>query len=212
MKITGAIFDFDGTIFDSMHVWRGIKKGFIESLGVTFTKEDEDSFKSVFLMEALQLAKDRFNLPMSNSELCSLFFDYLTNLYVADTKPKNDIIPFLKKLKENNVKIAIATASGTPAVEAALKKFGMREYFDAIISTYDVFAAKTEPTVYRATHEAIGTPKESTYIFEDALYAAKTAKADGFKVIAIYDKSEPNQEELKALADEYVFNFGEVKF
>ncbi len=212
MKITGAIFDFDGTLFDSMHVWHGIRYKFIEKLGITFTKEDEEAFKGLYLRESLILAKERFALELTMQEIFDKFFDYIKERYLVEAEPKNDIIEFLKKLKANGVKIAIATASGTPAVEAALKKFGMREYFDAIYSTYDVGAAKTEPTVYRVTHDAIGTPKESTWIFEDALYAAKTAKADGFKVVAIYDKSEPNQKELKALADEYVFNFVEFEF
>ena len=46
MEITGAIFDFDGTLFDSMHVWKGIRYKFFERLGLKFTKEDEEIFEN----------------------------------------------------------------------------------------------------------------------------------------------------------------------
>ncbi len=210
MNITGAIFDFDGTLFDSMHVWHGIRYRFLESIGITFTEKDEEVFKGLYLRETLLLAKDYFDLPFTMNELFDKFFTLIEELYMIDAEPKNDIIPFLQKLKANGVKTAIATASGTPAVIAALKKYNMEQYFDAVYSTYDVEAAKTEPKVYRVTHAALNTPKESTWIFEDALYAAKTAKADGFNVVAIYDKSEPNQSELKATADKYIVNYSEL--
>ena len=57
----------------------------------------------------------------------------------------------------------------------------------------------------------IGTEKETTWVFEDALYAAKTAKANGYNVVGIFDKSEPNQDELKELVDKYIHNYKELE-
>ena len=59
--------------------------------------------------------------------------------------------------------------------------------------------------------EAIGSDKETTWVFEDALYAAKTAKANGYNVVGIYDKSEPNQEALKTLVDIYIHKYNELE-
>ena len=56
----------------------------------------------------------------------------------------------------------------------------------------------------------LGTEKSSTWIFEDALYAAKTAKANGYKVVGIYDASEPEQEKLKELVNVYIHNYNEL--
>ena len=56
-----------------------------------------------------------------------------------------------------------------------------------------------------------GTDKKTTWVFEDALYAAKTAKANGYNVVGIYDKSEPNQEELKEIVDIYINNYSELE-
>ena len=211
MNITGAIFDFDGTLFDSMHVWKGIRYKFFEILGLELTPEEEEMFKGLFLRESLNLAIERFNLDKSYEELLEMLFDYIKSRYLMETEPKNDIIDFLEKLKSKGVKMGIATATGESALLAVLEKYGMTDYFSAIYSTYTVGASKTEPKVYDVVLDAIGTDKETTWVFEDALYAAKTAKANGYNVVGIYDKSEPNQEELKNLVDIYIHNYDELE-
>ena len=210
MEITGAIFDFDGTLFDSMHVWKGVRYKFFERLGLKFTKEDEELFKGLFLSESIPLAIKRFNLNKTVDDLYNDLFDYIKELYLVDAVPKNDIIDFLEKLKEKGVKMGIATATGETALVALLEKFDMLHYFSAIYSTFTVGAAKTEPKVYDVVLDAIGTAKETTWVFEDALYAATTAKNNGYKVVGIYDKSEPKTDELKAIVDIYINNYSEL--
>lgn len=210
MEITGAIFDFDGTLFDSMHVWKGIRYKFFERIGLKFTKEDEELFKGLYLSESIPLAIERFNLGKTSDDLMNELFDYIKELYMVDAVPKNDIIDFLEKLKSKGVQMGIATATGETALIALLEKFDMLHYFSAIYSTFTVGAAKTEPKVYDVVLDAIGTDKDSTWVFEDALYAAKTAKANGYNVVGIYDRSEPNTDDLKKLVDIYIHNYSEI--
>jgi len=210
MNITGAIFDFDGTVFDSMHIWKGVKFQFFDRIGLVLSEEEKKEFQGLFLLDAIDLAKKRYDLGFSDKELFNEFFTLIREKYLADTKPKNDIIEFLEKLKANGVKMGIATATGEFALEAVLEKFNMRHYFSEIYSTYTVGASKTEPKVYDVVLEKLGTEKQTTWVFEDALYAAKTAKANGYNVVGIYDKSEPEQEELKNLVDIYIHNYSEL--
>ncbi len=211
MKITGAIFDFDGTLFDSMHVWVGIREKFFDRIGLVLSPEDKKEFEGMYLRESLLLAKKKNLVKESYDELFTMFFEYIKELYLSDTKPKNDIKEFLELLKSRGVKMGIATATGEPALEAVLEKFGMLHYFEAVYSTYTVGAAKTEPKLYDTVLEKLGTDKETTWIFEDALYAVKTAKANGYNVVGIYDKSEPAAEELKELSDIYIRNYSELE-
>ncbi len=210
MNITGAIFDFDGTVFDSMHIWKGVKFQFFDRIGLVLNEEQREEFKKLFLLDAIELAKTRFDLKMTDKELFDEFFILIKEKYLADTKPKNDIIEFLEKLKANGVKMGIATATGEPALIAVLEKFNMLHYFEEIYSTYTVGASKTEPKVYDVVLNELGTEKQTTWIFEDALYAAKTAKKAGYNVVGICDKSEPCQEELKELVDIYIHNYSEL--
>ena len=211
MNITGAIFDFDGTLFDSMHVWKGIKYNFFESIGIKLTKEDEEAFKGLFLRELFYLAIERFNLKYTYEELLSMLFEYIKGRYLNETEPKNDIIEFLDRLKSKGVKMGIATATGETALVAVLEKYGMLHYFSPIYSTYTVGASKTEPKVYDVVLNELGTEKETTWVFEDALYAAKTAKANGYNVVGIYDKGEPLQDELKEIVDIYIHDYSELE-
>ncbi len=211
MKITGAIFDFDGTLFDSMPVWKGVKDKFFDRIGLKLTKEDEEAFKGKYLRESLTLAIERFNMRETYDELLSMFFEYIKERYLAEAEPKNDIKDFLEKLKKKGVKMGIATATGEPALIAVMEKYGMADYFEAIYSTYTVGAGKTEPKVYDTVLEKLGTQKETTWVFEDALYAAKTAKANGYNVVGIFDESEPQTEELKKLVDIYIHNYDEIE-
>ena len=210
MNITGAIFDFDGTVFDSMHIWKGVKFQFFDRIGLVLSEEEKKEFQGLFLLDAIDLAKKRYDLGLNDKELFNEFFTLIREKYLADTKPKNDIIEFLEKLKANGVKMGIATATGEFALEAVLEKFNMRHYFSEIYSTYTVGASKTEPKVYDVVLEKLGTEKQSTWVFEDALYAAKTAKKAGYNVVGIYDKSEPEQEELKNLVDIYIYDYSEL--
>ena len=210
MNITGAIFDFDGTVFDSMHIWKGVKFQFFDRIGLVLNEEQREEFKKLFLLDAIELAKTRFDLKMTDKELFDEFFTLIKEKYLADTKPKNDVIEFLEKLKSKGVKMGIATATGEPALIAVLEKFNMLHYFEEIYSTYTVGASKTEPKVYDVVLNELGTEKETTWIFEDALYAAKTAKKAGYNVVGIYDKSELEQDELKNLVDIYIHNYSEL--
>ena len=210
MNITGAIFDFDGTVFDSMHIWKGVKFQFFDRIGLVLSEEQREEFKNLFLLDAIELAKTRFDLKMTDKELFNEFFSLIKEKYLTDTEPKNDIIEFLEKLKAKGVKMGIATATGESALIAVLEKFNMLHYFQEIYSTYTVGASKTEPKVYDVVLNELGTEKQTTWIFEDALYAAKTAKKAGYNVVGIYDKSEPEQEELKQLVDIYIHNYSEL--
>ena len=127
MEITGAIFDFDGTLFDSMQIWKGIKFTFFDEIGLVLTPEDEEAFKGLYLMEALHLAVERFNLNESYRELLARFFDFLKVRYLAEAVPKNDIIPFLDKLQAKGIKMGIATATGEAALIPLLEKFNMSQ-------------------------------------------------------------------------------------
>lgn len=210
MNITGAIFDFDGTLFDSMHVWKGIRYNFMNELGIKLTEEDKKIFEGLFLRESLLIAIERFGLKQTYEELLEILFNYIKRRYLAETEPKNDIIEFLEKLKSKGVKMGIATATGESALIAVLEKYNMLHYFSEIYSTYTVGASKTEPKVYDVVLEALGTDKSTTWVFEDALYAAKTAKANGYNLVGIYDVSEPCQDELKELVDIYIHNYSEI--
>lgn len=116
INITGAIFDFDGTLFDSMHVWKGYKDNFFNHLGIELTEDDRGAFKGLFLQETFRLAIERFNLPYTYEELLSQLFEYIKSRYMDETEPKNGIRVFLEKLRVKGIIRTVFYIGGFPFI------------------------------------------------------------------------------------------------
>ena len=113
-------------------------------------------------------------------------------------------------MKKQGVKICLATATDRYQVEAALKRCCMEHFFSEIFTCTDVGHGKDEPVIFRKAMDYLGTTRANTVVFEDAYHAAKTAKADGFVTVAVYDSHEEKQKELQALSDFYFENYTET--
>lgn len=92
----------------------------------------------------------------------------------------------------------IATATDKHLVEAALKRCGISRYFSEIFTCISVGYGKDEPVIYREAWKYRNTNKSGTVVFEVAVYAVKTAKNDGFITVAIFDRHEKCQDEIRA--------------
>ena len=211
MNITGAIFDFDGTLFDSMPIWETVGQSYLEYIGIENAAEMAPVFLNMNLWRAIRIANEKYGLQKSADEIRKDFYAHLQTRYLNEAKPKNDILPFLCKLQNMGVKMCIATATDKAPVSAALSKYGMLDYFGEIFTADSVGAGKTEPKMFREALKFLGTDKKSTWIFEDALYSVRTAKKDGFPVVGVYDPSEPGADELKSLVDIYICRYNELK-
>jgi HAD superfamily hydrolase (TIGR01509 family) len=212
MKIRLAIFDFDGTLFDSMFVWEEAGKNFLESLGKEPKPNTQEAIRTMSMAQSAQYIKAEYGLDMSPEEIIAGIDKTLENCYVNLVQPKPGIPQLLQELKACGVSICIATATDRYLIEAALKRCGLPGYFDAIFTCDEVGAGKDNPLIFRKALEHFGEGRNTTVIFEDSLHAAKTAKADNFKVAAVYDKSEKEQDELKKIADFYIQSFEDIKW
>ena len=120
-------------------------------------------------------------------------------------QPKKGAMELLEYLKIKDIPLSIATATASHLVEPALDRINMRHYFKSVRSCVDLGQGKDGPEVFHVALNDLGTPLEKTWVFEDALYAAITAKEAGFTVVAVYDPSaESHQEELKAICHYYI--------
>ena len=131
----------------------------------------------------------------------------IEEFYVHKVQPKPGVIDFLEQMKEARIPMCIATASDRYLIEAALGRCGMAQYFDAIFTCSEVGHGKDEPLIFRKAMEHFSADRRTSVVFEDAIHAAQTAKNDGFTVVAVFDPSEKQQNELRALADCYLADF-----
>ena len=85
-----------------------------------------------------------------------------------------------------------------------MERCGVLSCFGKIFTCGEVGRGKDEPRIFEEALRFLGTPKSETVVFEDALYAVRTAKEAGFPVAAVYDSHEKERDKVRALADVYL--------
>ncbi len=211
MNVKGVIFDFDGTLFDTMSIWLTAGSDYLTALGYEPEQDLGKKLSPMSLQQSSEYLKEAYALPFSVEEVMEGINKTVENFYFYRAEPKEDIIPFLKALQRAGVKMCIATATDHYQIEAALGRHDMLEFFSDIVTCSEVGHGKDEPHVFEAALEAIHTEKSETIVFEDAYHAAKTAKDAGFYVVGVSDAYEPRTDELKHFTDAYVSNFSEAE-
>ena len=207
--IEGAIFDMDGTLLESMHMWKDLSNLYLKHVGIEVTEPLPKYKDGLSYYGTLTSNIKRYLPDMSDDEIIKKCREYIGYFYRYEVQPKKGAVEFLKKLKAMGVKICMATATDRETLEPALKRLDMLQYFSEIFTCAHYGVGKDKPDIFEISLEHLGTKKENTYIFEDAVYAIRTAKKANFPVAAVYDVNEPAQEEIRALSDIYMTDYEE---
>lgn len=205
-----AIFDVDGTLFDSMPVWEYFARNFLRRCGVPVREDADDVVRYMCLSETAEFFINECGVEGTVEEVMAACNRMLEEEYFYNVQPKENVLELLEYLKENSIPAYIATATERYLVEAAIKRCGIDKYFSGILTCTEAGAGKTKPDIFCQAAEKMGSSPEETWIFEDALHAVTTAKKAGFKVCTIYDVSEADhRKELQELSDIYIENFAQ---
>ncbi|MBR6771933.1 MAG: HAD family phosphatase [Clostridia bacterium] len=205
--IKGAIFDLDGTLLDSMYIWDNLAIVYLESIGVSPRKDAKEVYDRYGYMGALDFLKNEYCVDVTREEYRNAVRDILQKYYEEETLAKPGVPEFLERMKSMGVKMCIATATFEGMVEPALKRLGLEDYFCGIFTCQTLNTHKTDPFIYRYALEFLGTDKALTPVYEDAHYAAKTVKADGFVLVGISDVNEPKRDEVALLSDVFIEDY-----
>lgn len=212
MKIKGAIFDFDGTLFDSMWVWENIDVEFLSRYNKAPNEKIKASLNELSVRMSAKLFKEEFDLPHSVEEIMTVFGEIAGDRYKNDILPKPFVIDFLQLLKKHNIPMCIATASIKNNVIMALERIDILKYFDFIISGEEMKTGKDNPEIFLLCAKKMNKNPQEVFVFEDALHAIKTAKSAGFVTVGVYDKWAENETEaIKSMCHYYINDFSETE-
>ncbi|MCC3869093.1 HAD family hydrolase [Terrisporobacter mayombei] len=207
----GAIFDLDGTLIDSMGVWEKIDKEFLEKRNIDIPSDYIEKINSMSFEKVAQYTIERFNLKESEEQLIKEWNEMAIYEYSNNIKLKPNVKEYLKKLKEDNIRIALSTSSPRILYEPVLKNNHIYEYFDALTSLEDVKRDKNYPDIYLLAAEKLDFNPQDCVGFEDILVAINTLKKAGFKAIGVYDKYADSEiKEIKKISDKYIYDFKEI--
>ena len=207
--LKGAIFDFDGTLVDSMFIWDTIGEVYLRTLGKEPHEDLKETFMTHTLEEAAEYYRTHYGVTLSVKEIVDGVNSMVEEIYRTKVTLKPRVAEYLAWLRVNGVRMCVATVTDRYLVEETLDRLGILQYFSEIFTCAEVGYGKDKPIIYRKAHEHLDTVKNETYVFEDSLFALKTAKADGFTTIGVYDRHETSQDKLKNLADYYIVDFAD---
>ncbi len=187
MKLRGVILDLDGTLLDSMPLWHEIDLMFLRENGIEPPENISDIVGKMSIHEWAEYFIREFGMPYTPEYVIRRIEEMAAEAY-RDTIPlKPYVTDFLDMLDEKKLPYGVATATYKSSAAAALKRLGLWERMQFVLTGEDVPGGKTKPDIYLQAAALLGTEPEETLVVEDALHCVETASAAGFLTAGVYD-------------------------
>ena len=211
MKYSAYLFDFDGTLVDSMPSFISVMLRILDENGI---KYGDDIIKIITPLGYLGTAKyfiDKLGLKMREEDILKIMNEYAYDEYAYKIPAKENVIETILRLKEQGADLNILTASPHSVLDVCLKRLGIFDIFTNVWSCDDFATTKADKEIYRMASEKIGKPIDEILFLDDNYNADKTAALAGMKVCGVYDKSsEEYTDEIKSVSDYYIKDFCEL--
>lgn len=210
-NVEGIIFDLDGTIVDSMGVWRAVDEEFLRRRGFPLPEGLNKELESMEFTETARYFQRRFSLPDTVEEIIAEWMEMVLDQYQNRVPMKPGLKDFLKYAHEKGIRMGIASSNHADLVRAALEGHGIGDFFAAIVTCSEVAHPKPEPDVYLEAAKRIQVPAEKCLVFEDIPVGIRAGQSAGMKTCAVRDDySQEKDGEKRMLADYYIEDYRQV--
>jgi len=205
-----AIFDFDGTLMDSMPDWCRKMLYQLDEAGVSYP---DDIIRRITPMGDVKAAAyfQTLGLQKSTEDILAGMRVYALDAYSNRILPKGGVIDYLQSLQRSGIPMCVLTASPREMITPCLARNDMTRYFAFTRSCDEMGLAKSQPEIYHATAALLDVSVSDCVFFDDNIVALRTAKAAGMRTVAVYDDtSRADWEEIVRLTDHAIRSFTEL--
>jgi HAD superfamily hydrolase (TIGR01509 family) len=135
-----------------------------------------------------QILQSLFEKDLSESQINEFSAEkevIYRQLYASEIKEVSNLTNFINKIKEKNLKIAVATTSPELNRILVLKALGLESTFDLIIGPEHVVHGKPNPEIYLQTAKELNVDSDRCLVFEDTPVGVAAARNAGMRVIGV---------------------------
>ena len=207
-----AIFDMDGTLLDTMRYWRYTSLEYLLAHQLPVRPEDLARMEWTSSRALVKEIAEREGFDMGSWQtMVGELEEFMNRHYLHDAKRRENVPELLEKLRGMGKPVCVATGAPRQYARNGLSRLGILKYFEFVTDCYEFGMDKSQPEYFEEVARRLGTKSERCVVFEDALYAVKSAKTAGCRVVAIEDSTARLQrDEIRAVADRYILNYSEL--
>ena len=210
-NIEAVIFDLDGTLVDSMWLWREIDVEYLSKFGIEVPDDLQQDVEGMSFSETAQYFKDRFNLPDPIEEIKAKWNQMAWEKYGNEVPLKKGVLEFLEELRRRGIKTGIATSNSKELVEHVLKSLNITQYFDSVRTSCEAKKGKPAPDIYLLVAKDLQVDPKDCLVFEDLALGIMAGKSAGMRVCTVFDPySEDDIDRKRELADYYIDTYFDI--
>lgn len=188
--IRGAIFDIDGTLLDSLGIWNELGARYLRSLGIAPEPGLADALFPLTIEEGVRYLKTHYAIGKAEPDIRAGLTAQIDLFYEREVQMKPGMEDVLRMLRDAGIPMVLATIGEPSQEETALRRLGAWAYFRKMFVCEDYGTTKREALIYDIAARELGTSPEETLVFEDMLQAVETAKAAGYRTVAVADSEQ----------------------
>ena len=204
-KFKAAIFDMDGTLLDSMYIWHHLAENYLIKNNIPIPEDLADKLVIMSINNAVKMLISDFKLDITPEAMLQELHNVLADFYRTQADFKPGAKAFLQKLRDKNIATMVFSATPEHLLHLTLDRLDAKQYFSCgLLSCDTVKCGKNKEEAFFKAAEYLGFAPDEIMIFEDAHYAATTAKKAGFTLGIMADKWERRTQEQREIADVYI--------
>ena len=210
-SIEAVIFDVDGTVVDSMWMWKRIDREYLTRFSIPLPDTLQAEIEGGSFYETAVYFRERFGIADPVEKIMADWNEMAWEKYEKEVPLKVGVRDFMQLCKNRGIKMGIATSNSRELMETIERVHGLTEYISCIRTGSEVQKGKPAPDIYLAVAASLQVNPAKCLVFEDLTAGIMAGKSAGMKVCAVQDAySLDSDREKRKLADYYIEEFGQI--